>query len=177
MTPAASRRCCLPGRAGTFLTHLARNADGQARMLEGARVGGMRDQYPGGDRAREDEIVKGAERSATEIVRDLTASQDRLEQTWRALDQEAWQRPTRARAGIRPAAASVWARWRECEIHHVDLDLGYRPEDWPSPFVDILLPRVIAGLPQRLVDRTPVVLAGSDRSTGLPAAPHFMGMT
>jgi maleylpyruvate isomerase len=75
----------------------------------------------------------------TEIVGDLTVAQARLEQMWHALDEDAWHRPTRARAGIRPAMASVWARWRECEIHHVDLNLGYRPADWPGPFVDTLL--------------------------------------
>lgn len=159
----------LPGWSrGHVLTHLARNADGQARMLEGARVGQMRDQYPGGDRARQDDIVKGAERRAAEIVRDLTAAQARLERTWRVLHQDAWHRPTRSRVGTRPASASVWARWRECEIHHVDLDLGYQPQDWPGPFVDILLPRVIAGLPQRLAGRTPVLLVGSDGADGLP---------
>lgn len=162
----------LPGWSrGHVLTHLARNADGQARMLEGTRIGEIRDQYPGGDRAREDDISKGAERSAAEIVYDLTAAQARLELVWRSLDQDFWHRQTRARAGIRPASASVWARWRECEIHHVDLDLGYQPEDWPGPFVDTLLPRVIAGLPQRLAARIPVLLVGSDGSAGLPPGP------
>jgi maleylpyruvate isomerase len=34
-----------------------------------------------------------------------------------------------------PASALAWARLREVEIHHVDLGLGYRPADWPEPFV------------------------------------------
>lgn len=160
----------LPGwTRGHVLTHLARNADGQARLLEGARVGEMRDQYPGGDQAREDAIERGAKRSSAEIVRDLTEAQAGLQQTWRTLDEDAWRRPTQARAGVRPALASVWARWRECEIHHVDLDLGYRPDDWPGPFVDALLPRVTAGLPRRLTARIPVLLVGSDGPAGLPA--------
>jgi maleylpyruvate isomerase len=159
----------LPGWSrGHVLTHLARNADGQARMLEGARVGETRDQYPGGDRAREDDIEKGARRPAAEIVGDLTAAQQRLEQVWRELDEDAWHRATRARAGIRPAWASVWARWRECEIHHVDLNLGFRPEDWPDPFVNTLLPDVTAGLALRLTTGTPVLLVASDGPAGLP---------
>jgi maleylpyruvate isomerase len=162
----------LPGWSrGHVLTHLARNADGQARMLEGARVGEIRDQYPGGDRHAPGDIEIGANRPAAEIVHDLTVAQAELERVWPALDEDAWHRPTRARAGIRPALASVRARWRECEIHHVDLDLSYRPEDWPVPFVDALLPRVTAGLPQRLTTETPVLLASSGGSAGLPPGP------
>ena len=28
----------------------------------------------------------------------------------------------------------VWGRLREVEVHHVDLDAGYRPADWPEAF-------------------------------------------
>jgi maleylpyruvate isomerase len=174
VTGLTDEACCqpslLPGWSrGHVLAHLARNADGQARMLEGARVGEIRDQYPGGDQARDDDIGKGAKRPAAEIVRDLTVAQAGLEQLWRVLDEDAWHRPTRARVGVRPAMASVWARWRECEIHHVDLNLGYRPADWPGAFVDTLLPRVTAGLAQRLATGTPILLVSTDGSTGLPS--------
>ncbi len=161
----------LPGWSrGHVLSHLARNADGQARMLDGARFGEIRDQYPGGDKAREEDIRKGAERPAAEIVRDLTVAQAELERVWQALDRDAWHRPTRARAGTRPALASVWARWRECEIHHVDLNLGYQPADWPGPFVDTMLPRVASGLSRRLATGAPVLLIGSDGPAGLPSS-------
>ena len=63
---------------------------------------------------------------------------------------EAWSRPTSARIGQRPAWKSVWARWRETEFHHVDLDAGYRHGHWPAEFVSLMLPRVLATLDARL---------------------------
>lgn len=32
-----------------------------------------------------------------------------------------------------------WMRWREVEIHHADLGLGYGAADWPDVFTDYLL--------------------------------------
>lgn len=37
------------------------------------------------------------------------------------------------------AAEIPFMRWREVEIHHADLDLGYRAADWPAEFTDYLL--------------------------------------
>jgi hypothetical protein len=36
------------------------------------------------------------------------------------------------------------SRWREVEVHLVDLDLGYRHLDWSDEFVDVWLDRVRA---------------------------------
>ncbi|MBN9607696.1 MAG: hypothetical protein BGO26_09520 [Actinobacteria bacterium 69-20] len=36
------------------------------------------------------------------------------------------------------AAQIPYMRWREVEIHHADLGLGYRPANWPSEFADYL---------------------------------------
>ncbi len=36
------------------------------------------------------------------------------------------------------AAQIPFMRWREVEIHHADLDLGYGPTDWPAEFADYL---------------------------------------
>ena len=41
-------------------------------------------------------------------------------------------------------------RWRETEIHHIDLDAGYAHGHWPTEFVDLLLPRVLPTLATRL---------------------------
>jgi maleylpyruvate isomerase len=46
----------------------------------------------------------------------------------------------------RPAAAVIWARLREIEVHHVDLAAAYRPEDWPESFVHRLLHELSADL-------------------------------
>jgi hypothetical protein len=75
---------------------------------------------------------------------------DRLEDVWRRMPSDAWSRPTAARIGSRPAWMSVWARWRESEIHHVDLVAGYAHGHWPAEFVDLLLPRVMPTLATRL---------------------------
>jgi maleylpyruvate isomerase len=40
-------------------------------------------------------------------------------------------------------------RWREVELHHVDLGLGYTPADWPDEFVHLVLPEMIDGLARR----------------------------
>jgi maleylpyruvate isomerase len=78
-------------------------------------------------------------------------------------------------AGWRPAWMSVWARWRESEIHHVDLDAGYAHGHWPADFVDLLLPRVMPTLATRLdgqidvhvetIDRDPPVTAATANAT------------
>lgn len=44
----------------------------------------------------------------------------------------AWRRPVEAR--FLPQL-----RWRELEIHHVDLGLGYTAADWPADFVETTL--------------------------------------
>ena len=33
----------------------------------------------------------------------------------------------------------AFARWREVEVHRVDLGLGYEPEDWPAEYVRLEL--------------------------------------
>lgn len=40
----------------------------------------------------------------------------------------------------RPAHTVVSSRWHEVEVHHVDLGMGYRPQDWPDDLVDSWLP-------------------------------------
>ena len=58
-----------------------------------------------------------------------------------------------------PAWQLGWARLREVLIHHVDLDAGYSPADWPGPFVARMTafldartgPRAVAGDPADVV--------------------------
>ena len=40
---------------------------------------------------------------------------------------------------VAPAARIVWSRLCEVEIHHVDLNAGYGPADWPPAFAKRLL--------------------------------------
>ena len=58
---------------GHVLTHLARNADGHVRRLDGALRGENLARYPGGTVQRDTDIEHGARRSAADIVADLDA--------------------------------------------------------------------------------------------------------
>lgn len=50
-----------------------------------------------------------------------------------------------------PVTTLLWSRWREIEVHHVDLDLGYTSEQWPSPLISWMLPRLLESLSDRTV--------------------------
>jgi maleylpyruvate isomerase len=154
----------LPGWSrGHVLAHWARNADGQTRMLRAAMRGEVAAQYPGGDAQRAADIETGAARPAPLILQDVRAAIDRVEDAWRRMPPDAWSRPTGARIGHRPAWKSVWARWRETEIHHVDLDAGYTHDHWPAEFVRLMLPRVVPTLGTRLTGRITVQVQTADR--------------
>ena len=58
----ARRPSLLPGwSVGHVLTHLARNGDSVVWRLEGAALGELRDQYPGGLEQRREDIDAGAD--------------------------------------------------------------------------------------------------------------------
>jgi maleylpyruvate isomerase len=156
----------LPGWSrGHVLTHWARNADGQTRMLEAAMRGEVATQYPGGDAQREADIEAGAARPCRLILQDARAAVDRVEDAWRRMPSDAWARPTGARVGQRPAWQSVWARWRETEIHHVDLDVGYTHKYWSAEFVSLMLPRVLPTVDARLADGRTIQVQVTDRDS------------
>jgi maleylpyruvate isomerase len=135
---------------GHVLTHLARNADSVTRRLEAAACGEVVDQYAGGYAGRASEIAAGASRPAAELVADVAESAARMEAACGAIPPEVWNRPTRDVSGLeRPARAMVWRRWREVEVHHSDLGLGYTPADWPAELVAAWLPRELERLPVR----------------------------
>ena len=144
----------LPGwTVGHVLTHLARNADSVVRRLDGAARGEVVDQYPGGAEGRTQEIDVGAGRSRDELVADVLAADAAVETTIATLAEEAWSNGTRSLGGeVVPASDVVFSRWREVEVHHVDLGLGYEPADWPAGLVTRWLPRAVAGLAQRSDD-------------------------
>lgn len=164
LTDAAARQPSLlpTWTRGHVLTHLARNADGQRRMLEGALRGELVAQYPGGAESRAAEIEAGAHRPARDLVDDVATSAETLFALWERMPQEAWVRPTLAIVGERPAWRSIWARWRETEIHHVDLDLGYAPRDWPTDFVSRMLQNVGRDLGRLLAPETSLEVHASD---------------
>ena len=165
LTDAEARSSSMrPGwSVGHVLTHLARNADSHVRMLEGAARGEVADQSPGGNERRAADIEAGAGRPAAELVADVLSTAALLEAAIEATPDEAW-REGRGRVvtGIWQLAELPFRRWREVEVHHVDLDLGYGVSDWPAEYVDAELPRCVAGLPARLEPATAIELRATD---------------
>lgn len=128
--------CALPDwTRGHLLTHLARNADGLLRVLDGADRGESAEQYPGGAAARQAGIDVGADRPWDELVADVR-------ETAAALDAQIARQRRWDGVGVNshgaplPAAEVPFLRCREVLIHHVDLgDSGYGPDDWPAEYL------------------------------------------
>jgi maleylpyruvate isomerase len=156
---------------GHLVAHLRLNAEGQHRLLSGARRGEMVEQYVGGAAGRAAHIEAQSGRPLAGLVADLGRSQRRLEELWSSLTEADWQRPTKARAGVRPAHFSLWARWREVELHAVDLDIGRSADGWTTEFATAGLEVNLDGtelraLAERLDDQVVVELTdGSSAST------------
>ena len=148
----ARRPSRLPGwSVGQVLTHLARNADSHSGVLEAAVEGRSAPQYPGGEEQREREIAAGAGRPADEVVADLVASCRRLELAWASMTPEAWDgHGYRTWGEAWPCREMPLHRWREVELHHVDLGLGYSAGEWPEAFVAAELPAAATRLAERV---------------------------
>ena len=139
----ARQSSLLPGwTRGHVLSHLARNADAMVRTLSGTARGEKIPMYDGED-ARAADIQAGAGRPAAELAADVVETAGRLEQTWSTLDDADWRHDAVTREGPVPAIRLIGMRWREVEIHHVDLADGYGPGDWPASFVAPLLPSLL----------------------------------
>ena len=173
----------LPGwTRAHVVAHLAGNARSHLRMLDGAARGVLTDQYAGGaaDRAAGIEALAA---TPAEAVRAFHESAAQLDARWDRM--EDWSAPVRPLGREpRPAHRLVWARWREVEVHAVDLAAGYAPRDWPEDFVIRLLAELRArpDLPALDgIDGPPYALAAwlagrsaGDELTGhLPALPEW----
>jgi maleylpyruvate isomerase len=131
----------LPGwTRGHVLTHVARNADAYTNLLTWARTGVETPGYAT-PTARAEGIEAGAGRPAAEQLADIRAAHERFTAAASAMPGEAWAFVL-ASTGL-PAAAVVWARLREVEVHHVDLAAGYTPHDWTEAFAQRLLREII----------------------------------
>jgi maleylpyruvate isomerase len=164
------RPSLLPGWSrGHVLAHIARNADGIARTLSGALRGALVARYPDGPAGRDADIAAGAGRPVNEALQDVEQSADRLDRVCGAVaDAGAWELPTDQE---RPAARWLPARWREVEIHRVDLDGSYTADKWPAEFVTYLLPRLAERLAGRTSESLRVeVQADESISADLPGA-------
>ena len=143
------------------VTHLARNADSHARMIEGAGRGEVLEQYAGGVQGRIDEIEEGVERSERAILADFAQSTAALEAAWSRTDWVGFGR--RTLAGETPIADLPFARAREVALHSVDLDIGIDLADLDAMYVRLELTRMVmlwrARQPMGLTPVPPAALA------------------
>lgn len=143
--------------------HLSTDADGIRRAVQAAAKGDTGEVYPGGKPARDAEIEAARAMPARELQARLRSS---CEQLWSALEaapDEVWGSPAIGISGEVPVGPGlVVGRLREVEVHHVDLDYGYGPDDWPFGWVVEEMERAMLDLPARLPTGMAVVLSASD---------------
>jgi maleylpyruvate isomerase len=145
------------------ITHLAAGADGLRRVVDAAAQGDVGKFYPGGVAARQAEIEAGRGRPAQELESRLQTACAALAASLASAPQFVWDAKAVHITGemtIGPAA--VAGRLREVEIHHVDLDCAYRPEDWPYGWAVEEMDRAMLRLPSRLPPDVAVVLSATD---------------
>lgn len=140
----------LPGYSrGHVVAHIANKAKAHVVILGGPAAGEVRHLHPDGydpdlaaDRA-------AAVRPAGELRSDLAQCFELLEATWDALDETFWDRPAMMVAGLRTMREVVSHHHRNVEVHHVDLDIGHRPSDWPAILVESELSKRLGSFPDR----------------------------
>ena len=137
---------------GHVMTHLARNADSHTRMLTAACQGEAVEQYAGGREERAKNIEAGARRSAAALLDDTLRSITELEAAWVEMTPQSWDGKGLSHGRPWPCRAMPYFRWREVEIHHVDMGTGYEPTDWPEGYVGRELQLTLATVPGRLAD-------------------------
>jgi maleylpyruvate isomerase len=146
--------CLLPGWSrAELVTHLARNADGFRGMAETSARGDVGVMYPGGVEQRAADIAAGRGERASLLRADLRKAVDGLAEAWRVHPDDAWDREGRLIQGTRTIRDSVFMRWRELELHHVDLGVAYDSNEWPIAFVSRTLEDTMRTLPARAKPR------------------------
>ncbi|MDH6121608.1 maleylpyruvate isomerase [Kitasatospora sp. GAS204A] len=131
------------------ITHLAGAAEAYLRLLALARTG-VEPTRRADDATPVGALRDGAARPAAALVGELRDRLDRLAEDAAAMPADRWDNLVTALAGWRhPAWFTLYRCWRELETHHVDLDLGYRPADWPEAYVRWALPDTLAALAAR----------------------------
>ena len=136
---------------GHVLTHIARNGDSFVRMMSAAIDGEVVTQYEGGAESRAAGIEEGAGRSAADLLDDVATSAAGVAAVFARMTDEAWAGHGLTANGTEwSCEAMPFHRWREVEIHHVDLGLGYTMADWPEDYVTRELAIALRLLPERL---------------------------
>ncbi|GAB2949365.1 maleylpyruvate isomerase family mycothiol-dependent enzyme [Nonomuraea fastidiosa] len=153
----------LPGwTRGHVLAHIAQNADSHLNLLTWARTGVRTPQYAS-LAARSAAIEAAAAHSVARHLAEIEDGAARLAAAVRDMPQHAWSALVE---GMRPPPHPAWyllvRRLREVGFHHVDLNAGYTPADWPASFVRRELHDCLASWPgnHRTVGRIELVEPG-----------------
>ena len=123
---------------GHLLTHIARSGDVLRGLLDGARTGVPGSGYAS-SAARDADIEAGSGRGAAELVTDVRDSAAAFRAAVLAMPGEAWATKLTLGGKTVPASHLLIVRLVEIELHHVDLDAGYQPSDWPTTFNELEL--------------------------------------
>jgi maleylpyruvate isomerase len=129
---------CAGWTRGHVLTHLARNADGLANLLNTAATGEVTPMYESNDKRNAD-VEAGSSRGAAELRADLRESAQRFAEAYAAAAKaENWGAPVYRTPGAEPFPAFEvpGKRIGELLIHHVDLDADFTPAHWSDAFTD-----------------------------------------
>jgi len=139
----------LPGYTrGHVVAHLTNKARAHALLFEGATAGEMRWLHPI-DHDPDAAAAAGADRQPGELLSELDQALEQLEAAWDALDDPLWERLGLMMAGPRTMTQILGHHLRNVEVHHLDLNVGYRPSDWPERFVEGELVKRLDALPAR----------------------------
>jgi maleylpyruvate isomerase len=140
----------LPGwTRAHVLAHLINNADGNRAAAWGAARELVLEVYPGGREQRDAEIEIRSRWPGPALVLQLRRAIEELRAAWAAMPDEAWRRTVYRSAGARQAWSALRTRVAEVELHHVDLNAGSKPLNWPGGFVDAYLPYVAEHVVER----------------------------
>lgn len=125
---------------GHVVAHVALNAHGLARALRGLRTGEPTPVYDSQEQ-RDADIEAYAGGSAADLAGLTQMACLRIAGELRLI--KAVGTVERTPGGrVMTVVDVVEARWREVEIHHADLNVGYTAADWPVDFAAYLLERV-----------------------------------
>lgn len=153
----------LPGwTRAHVIAHVARHAEAMVRLIDGVLTYRAAEAYPGGPAVRDAEIETSAHHSIDELIDDAYETNASLVVAFARMTTPTWGRQVQFPTAAYPASRCAWSRWREVEVHHVDLGLDvYTIESWPEEFVSTHLPHELAKLPGRLPPGTAIRIGGS----------------
>jgi maleylpyruvate isomerase len=151
----------LPGWSRAHVVaHLTLNAEGLAEALGGVVQGNPTPMYRSPE-ARDADIEELSGHDPTDLRDRLLASTTNFADALTAIPDEGWSMRIERTPGSErafTAHAVPGMRWREVEIHHVDLASSYTHDDWPASFaIHLVQARTTrADVPAMLVRATDV---------------------